>query len=135
MVHQQTIPPLYRAYTDLYSGTDPTERFPLIQTLARLYIHTDPVILCDSPVYLILYDAVQPFMQLKASLHRIEKHAQDAVQSFTRLEISLHRLGNMRSISHHVTNKVNAIKKLIEHNIEIFLSGNRHIVAIKRCAA
>ena len=70
-------------------------------------------------------------MQLKASLHRIEKLVQDAVQSFMQLEISLHRLGNMCSISHHVTNKVNAIKKLTEHNIEIFLSGNHHIVAIK----
>jgi len=73
--HQQTSPPLYRAYTGLYSGTGPTERFLLLQTLTSLYTQTYSVILCGSSVHLSIYGAVQSFMRLKILLHRIGKHA------------------------------------------------------------
>ena len=59
--HQQTSPPLYRAYTGLYSRTDPTERFLQIQTLTSLYTYTNSVILCGSSVHLSIYDTVQLF--------------------------------------------------------------------------
>ena len=41
-LHQQTDPPLYRAYTDLYSTTDSIARYLLLQSLLRLYMSTTP---------------------------------------------------------------------------------------------
>ena len=71
-LHQQTNPPLYRAYTDLYSGTDPTARFPLIQALAsRLYIHTYPVILCGSSMHLVCMILYSPSCDSKFHCTRL----------------------------------------------------------------
>ena len=54
VLHQQTNPPLYRAYTDLYSTTDYTARYLPLQSLLRLYSQLLPSHYCVARALTVL---------------------------------------------------------------------------------
>ena len=72
--HQQTDPTLYSAYTDLYSTTDSTARYLLLQNLLRLYMSTIPFpVVCSKSLDSVVNPCCTHWQQTNLTLYKDTK--------------------------------------------------------------